>query len=192
MTYPLNLRILGVLAFAVLPLIAPAANAAPFRLSSLDVKDGEELTSAQVFNGFGCKGENRSPALQWSAPPAGTKSLAVTMYDPDAPTGSGWWHWLVVNLPAETSRLPANAGVEDSKTLPGAALQTRTDYGQTAFGGACPPVGDKPHRYVVTLWALDVESLPVKAEMSGAMVGYYLHQHAIGTATLTPTYQRTQ
>ena len=166
-----------------------AAQAAEFVLESTDVTEGQALDSRQVFKGFGCEGGNVSPQLSWRGAPAGTRSFAVTVYDPDAPTGSGWWHWTVVNLPPATSSLPAGAGSAGGK-LPAGAVQGRTDYGRSGFGGACPPVGDKPHRYQFTVWALKVEQLPLDENASGAMVGYMLNSHALAKAQLTATYRR--
>ena len=151
---------------------------------------GGRLPDAQVFSGFGCSGTNRSPALSWTAPPPGTESLAITAYDPDAPTGGGWWHWIVFNLPPTTRAVPEGAGVAGSRTIPPSALQGRNDFGQSAYGGACPPAGDPPHHYVFTVWALNIARLPLQANASGAMVGFLLHQHGIGTATLTLRYGR--
>lgn len=119
--------------------LAAATHAAGFVLSSPSIKPGSMLTDAQVFKGFGCEGRNISPALKWSGAPSGTKSYAVTVYDPDAPTGSGWWHWVVYNIPASASELPEGAGAADGKGLPAGAVQGRTDFGSAAFGGACPP-----------------------------------------------------
>ena len=167
-----------------------AAPSTTRQLSSPAFSDGGTLPLQQVFNSFGCTGGNQSPALSWTTPPEGTKSLALTVYDPDAPTGSGWWHWVVFNLPPDTRSLPVNAGTPEGKTLPKGAVQARTDYGTSGFGGACPPKGDALHRYVFTLWALDTESLPLDETASGAMVGYYLNQHQIAKATLTATYGR--
>jgi Raf kinase inhibitor-like YbhB/YbcL family protein len=139
---------------------------------------------AQEFNQFGCTGQNQSPALTWQGVPKGTKSLAVTVYDPDAPTGSGWWHWLVVNLPPTTTQLAAGG------PLPAGAIQGRNDYGTADFGGACPPQGDKPHRYILTVWALNVDKLPITEQASGALVGYYVNAHAVGKASATVRYGR--
>ena len=132
----------------------------------------------------------RYSVLSWSGAPAGTKSLALTVYDPDAPTGSGWWHWTVVNIPATARSLPAGAGSSAPAGLPKGAVQGRTDFGKPGWGGPCPPAGDKPHRYVFTLWALKVDKLDLNAESSGAMVGFNLHANALGTATLTPVFGR--
>ena len=166
------------------------AHAADFTLSSRDIANGKPMSSREVFQGFGCEGGNTSPELSWQNAPAGTKSFAVTVYDPDAPTGSGWWHWTVVNLPASTHALPSGAGNPDASQLPAGAVQGRTDYGQPGFGGACPPVGDKPHHYQFTVWALKVDKLPINEQTSGAMVGYMLNANALAKATLTATYGR--
>ncbi|AXP02782.1 MULTISPECIES: kinase inhibitor [Pseudomonas] len=163
-----------------------AGHAADFSLTSQDIAENRPLTSREVFQGFGCEGGNTSPELSWSNAPAGTKSYAVTVYDPDAPTGSGWWHWTVVNLPASTKSLPRGVG----SNLPAGAVQGRTDYGQPGFGGACPPVGDKPHRYQFTVWALKVDKLPLDNQASGALVGYMLNANALAKATITSTYGR--
>jgi len=170
--------------------IAASARAADFTVTSPQVSQGGTLGTAQVFNGLGCQGSNQSPALTWSGAPAGTRSFAITVYDPDAPTGSGWWHWVVYNLPATTSGLPANAGTVDSRSLPGSAVQVRTDYGTPGFGGACPPPGDRPHRYVFTVHALKVDRLDVPAGASPAMVGYFLGMNRLGQATLEARYGR--
>ncbi|KPA88975.1 Raf kinase inhibitor-like protein, YbhB/YbcL family [Pseudomonas asplenii] len=166
-----------------------AAQAADFTVSSHDISDGKPLTSREVFQGFGCSGGNTSPQLSWQNAPAGTQSFAITAYDPDAPTGSGWWHWTVVNLPATTHELPSGAGSKGGQ-LPAGSVQGRTDYGQPGFGGACPPPGDKPHRYQFTVWALKTDRLPVDEQSSGALVGYMLNANALGKATLTATYGR--
>lgn len=177
------------LALAALLSLAGAAHAAEFRLTSTDIAEGKALTNKQVFKGFGCEGENVSPQLSWSGAPEGTKSFAISVYDPDAPTGSGWWHWTVVNLPASTTELPSGAGNPGGK-LPAGAVQGRTDFGQAGFGGACPPVGDKPHRYHFVVWALKTDKLPLDENASGAMVGYMLNANALGKAQLTATYGR--
>ncbi|WP_047244152.1 kinase inhibitor [Chromobacterium subtsugae] len=166
-----------------------AAHAAGFQLSSETIADGKPLTARQVYQGFGCEGGNVSPQLSWRGAPAGTKSFAVTVYDPDAPTGSGWWHWTVVNLPANVHALPEGAGSAGGQ-LPAGAVQGRTDFGESRFGGACPPVGDKPHRYQFTVWALKTDKLLVDANASGALVGFMLNANALAKASLTATYGR--
>lgn len=159
-------------------------------LSSPDIAQGQKLTEQQVFNGFGCTGVNQSPSLQWQGAPAGTKSFAVTVYDLDAPTGSGWWHWVVFDLPSTTNNLSRNAGSLDLNGLPKGAIQSRTDFGTAAFGGACPPKGDVPHRYIFTVWALDVEKLGPDANASAAMVGFMLNQHKLTSSTIEAWYHR--
>lgn len=170
------------LACASLPTMA-------FELSSPQLRDGQAMSKAQEFNGFGCDGGNVSPALAWKNAPAGTQSYAVTVYDPDAPTGSGWWHWLVFNLPATTQGLPASAG-NDATLLPAGAMQSRTDFGQPGFGGACPPPGHGKHRYIFTVHALKVPHLDLPADASPALVGYMLWANGLGKASFTATYQR--
>lgn len=175
-------------ALAITTILGAAHGArAEMTLTSTDITDGHTLPTAQVFNNFGCTGDNISPQLSWSGVPETAKSLALTVYDPDAPTGSGWWHWVVFNLPVSTTTLPAGAS---SKGLPEGTVQSLTDYGFTGFGGACPPAGDKPHRYIVTLHALDTDALPLDEKASGAMVGYYLGMHGIEKASITATYAR--
>jgi Raf kinase inhibitor-like YbhB/YbcL family protein len=157
-------------------------------LTSSDIKG--QLAHEQIFSGFGCKGENISPQLNWMDPPSGTRSFAVTAYDPDAPTGSGWWHWVVFNLPSDLRELKRGAGSADGKLLPKGSVQGVTDFGQAGYGGACPPVGDRPHRYIFTVYALDVERLDLGAEVSPALVGYQLNQHALSRASLIAYYGR--
>ncbi len=169
---------------------AGAAHAAGFTLSSPTIKPGSMLTEAQVFKGFGCEGKNTSPALKWSGAPSGTKSYAVTVYDPDAPTGSGWWHWVVYNIPASATELPEGAGGTDGKGLPAGAAQGRTDFGSAGFGGACPPQGDKPHRYVFTVHALKTDKIEVPADASAALVGFMLNANRLAKASFEARYGR--
>jgi len=157
-----------------------------FTLQSNDLEG--QLSKTQEFNSFGCSGENKSPQLQWSNAPKGTKSFAVTMYDPDAPTGSGWWHWLIVNIPNTATSIQSDAS--GKAKLPKGALETMTDYGSAAFGGACPPEGDKAHTYIFTVYALDVEKLDVNEKSDSALVGYMINKHVIQKATMVSYYQR--
>ena len=143
------------------------------KIISKDLRDGEKLPERHVFNGMGYQGDNISPHLAWDEVPAGTKSFVVTCYDPDAPTGSGWWHWIVANLPADTRVLPQGSG-SDLVALPEGAIQTRTDFGKAGYGGAAPPKGET-HRYIFTVHALDVERIEVDEGASGAMVGFNVH-----------------
>lgn len=172
----------------VLLLSAQISLAAGFTLKTTSFDPKKPLPNKQVFNGFGCAGENISPALEWSGAPKDTKSFAVTVYDPDAPTGSGWWHWTVVNIPATVTKI--EEGASNNKKLPEGAVEGRTDFGKPGFGGACPPVGDKPHRYIFTVYALKTDKLDVNAEASGAMVGFNLNANALGKATFTVKYGR--
>jgi len=160
-------------------------------LRSDSFRDGDYLSTDHVLSeeyGFGCAGGNRSPALAWDGAPADTHSFAVTCYDPDAPTGSGFWHWVVVNIPSDVTSLPAGAGSGDG--LPAGALQVRTDYGAPGYGGPCPPEGDHPHRYLFTVHAVGLDALPVDADTSAAVVGFYLHFNTLEKATLMGLYKR--
>lgn len=155
-----------------------------FTLSSSDLQG--QLTNKQVFSGFGCSGENISPALSWKDAPKGTKSFAVTVYDPDAPTGSGWWHWVVFDISKNKFTLPSGFGNAESKDV----IQSITDYGKNGFGGACPPVGDKAHRYIFTVYALDVETLGLDKNANAALVGFYLNSHSLAKASIISYYGR--
>jgi len=168
------------------------ATAAGFTLASPTIKPGSTLSDAQVFNGFGCTGKNVSPALKWSGAPKGTKSFALTVYDPDAPTGSGWWHWVVYNIPASATELAEGAGSADGKGLPPGSMQANTDFGAPGFGGACPPKGDKPHRYVFTVYALKTDKLEIPAGGTAALVGFMIHANKLGAATFTAKYGRAK
>lgn len=159
-------------------------------LTSNDFADGDYLGSAHILSadfGFGCSGGNQSPHLAWSDVPEGTESFAVTCYDPDAPTGSGFWHWVVVNLPAGTTELAAGAGSAGG-SLPEEALQTRTDFGQPGYGGPCPPQGDHPHRYIFTVHAVG-GSLQADADTSAAVIGFQLNFNTLAKATLMGLYK---
>ena len=167
-----------------------AEPSASFGVSLPSIAAGSRLPQAQVFNGFGCQGGNVSPAIQWHDAPLGTRSFAVTLYDPDAPTGSGWWHWLVYNIPVTVTALSEHAGDAGGKLLPAGAVQGRTDFGTTGFGGACPPVGDKPHRYIFTVYALKIERIDLPADASSAMIGAMLNGHQLGRVSVTARYSR--
>jgi len=175
---------------AILASSAAAFAVSPFTVRVPGAADGGRFAAAQIYEGFGCTGGNRSPALVWSQPPAGTRSFAVTIFDPDAPTGNGWWHWTVFNLPASLRALPEGAGDAKHPHLPAGAVQGRTDFGTQGYGGPCPPPGDPAHHYVITVWALDVDRLALDEHASGAMVGFTLNQHARGKAVFTLRYGR--
>jgi Raf kinase inhibitor-like YbhB/YbcL family protein len=132
-------------------LSATVALAQDMTLTSAEVADGSTIKEAQVANGFGCKGGNISPSLSWSGAPSDTKSSALTVYDPDAPTGSGFWHWVVFNIPASTTSILLGAGDVKKKLMPKGVIQSRTDFGTDGYGGPCPPQGDKPHHYIFTV-----------------------------------------
>ncbi|MEV2237895.1 YbhB/YbcL family Raf kinase inhibitor-like protein [Micromonospora sp. NPDC049891] len=158
---------------------------ASFTLTSDDVQNGEPMNAAHAHGSTG--GDNVSPHLAWSGFPAETKGFVVTCFDPDAPTGSGFWHWVLVNLPADVTELPRGATDDDLK----GAFTVRNDYGEHGFGGAAPPPGDRPHRYVFAVHALDVERLDVTPESTPAYVGFNLAFHTLARATTRPTYQIT-
>jgi Raf kinase inhibitor-like YbhB/YbcL family protein len=157
-----------------------------FSVTSDDVSEGAMLADKQVYNSFGMSGENISPQLSWSGFPAETKGFAVTCFDPDAPTGSGFWHWLVIDIPVSVTSLAAGAG--SGGGLPGDAFHVRNDYGTKDFGGAAPPAGDPPHRYVFAVHALDAEALGIDSEVTPAVAGFNLRYHTIARGLLTPVY----
>ena len=161
-----------------------------FTLTSPDIASGGTVPQHFEFDGFGCSGRNESPALHWSGAPEGTKSFALTVYDPDAPSGSGWWHWFVVDLPLGLNGLAADAGAEGGAQLPAGARHIRNDYGAYAWGGMCPPAGDKPHRYVFTLHALSVPRLDIPDDASAALAGFMVNAHSLAKASFTVTYGR--
>jgi Raf kinase inhibitor-like YbhB/YbcL family protein len=166
------------------------AQAAGFTLSSPDIRPNSTIDKKFEFNGFGCSGENKSPALRWSGAPKDTKSFAVTVYDPDAPTGSGWWHWFVVNIPANVTELPADAGAAGGANLPKGASPVKIDYGFAAWGGVCPPPGDRPHRYIFTVYALKTDKLDIPADATAALAGFMTNANAIAKASFTAKYGR--
>ncbi len=168
----------------LLLLLPPLAHAQNFHLTSNDIQQGREIGDTYIQAGSGCTGGNVSPQLAWSGAPASTKSFAITMYDPDAPTGSGWWHWLVLNIPANVHSVPRDAGNNSRDKLPAGAVQGRTDFATVGYGGPCPPLGDRTHRYRFTIWALKTSHLDINKEMSAAQIGYMLHANAITSAEL--------
>jgi len=167
-------------------LISPLS-AQALELTSASVSEGEPLTATHVFQGFGCEGDNQSPQPSWTGAPEGTKSFAITAYDPDAPTGSGWWHWNVVNIPASVNDIAPNASMDN--TLPEDALEIRNDYGVVGFGGACPPPGEV-HRYIFTVYALGTESLELPENPSNALVGFMIRANMLDSDSITAVYHR--
>jgi Raf kinase inhibitor-like YbhB/YbcL family protein len=160
-----------------------------FAVHSADLADGAPLARPQVSGVMGAGGEDRSPQLSWSGFPEGTKSFAVTVYDPDAPTTSGFWHWAVANIPVSVTELPAGAGDKDAPSLPAGAVQLRNDGGFAGYVGAAPPAGHGPHRYYVVVHAVDTERLEVTGDNSPAYLGFNLFTHAIGRAVLMGTHE---
>ncbi len=151
---------------------------------------GGNSTSAEEFNGFGCTGENTSPQLSWTNTPEGTKSFAITMYDPNAPTGSGWWHWVVFDIPSDVNDLLKNAGNIEKGLMPKDAIQSITNYGKPGYGGPCPPENHGIHQYVITVHALKVDKLGLNENTNPAIVGYYLWNNTIAKASIVTYYER--
>jgi len=164
--------------------------AEPLTLSSKDIAQGEFMSKAQEFNGFGCGGSDYSPHLKWSNIPEGTKSFAITAYDPDAPTGSGWWHWQAVNIPVNVTELASDAGSTKQDKMPAGTMQIQSDFGSRGFGGACPPKGHGVHHYRFTIHALSVEKLDLPENASGALAGYMINANTIESSTLEALYKR--
>jgi Raf kinase inhibitor-like YbhB/YbcL family protein len=161
-----------------------------FEVTSEDVRDGEPLPLPQVSGIFGAGGEDLSPHLSWHGFPEGTKSFVVTMYDPDAPTASGFWHWAVVDIPAQVTKLPSGAGDEEGSGLPQGAFQLRNDAGQARYIGAAPPDGHGKHRYFLVVHAVDVESLGLSKDTTPAVLGFNLFFHTLGRAIIVPWYEK--
>jgi Raf kinase inhibitor-like YbhB/YbcL family protein len=184
---PHGAALIGLCAAIGLAFAAPGE----FSVSSPDFSPDRPIPDSHLFNQYGCSGQNRSPALQWRGTPAGTKSFAITMFDLDEHgTPSGWWHWVVYDIPAFATQLPENAGSKRSTSLPPGAVQGRTDMAQDAYHGPCPGKGEPPHRYLITVYALSVDKLPVPPESSGAMVTWVAHDYTLGKATLMARYGR--
>ena len=189
--------VLGAVVAAFGSLIASGVYAQNMSLTSADVSDGGTIKDEQVLSadfGFGCKGGNISPSLSWSGAPSGTKSFALTNFDPDAPTGSGFWHWVVFNIPAGTTSIPKNAGDVKAKLMPEGAIQSRNDVGTDGWIGPCPPADGTSHRYIFTVFAVDEEKLQYAKDhnVSPALVGFELHFHTLAKAIMTATYSRSK
>lgn len=158
-------------------------------IESTDIQHGAFMAKKHEANLFGGDGDNISPQLSWSGAPEGTKAFAVFCYDPDAPTGSGFWHWQLINIPADITSLDTNAGSSDSNNLPAGSYQKRNDYGTIGFGGACPPEGHIAHRYQFTVYALS-DMLDIPDEASSAVAGFMVNAHALASVTLEALYKR--
>ena len=167
-----------------------AASENVFQIKSSDIEANSTIANQQVFNGFGCSGENISPQISWKNAPKETKSFALTVYDPDAPTGSGWWHYVAVNIPTNRNKLPTNFGSVDQFKTTGDVLQVRNDFGVYKFGGPCPPAGDKPHRYIFTIYALKSEKLDVPETATAALAGFMINQNILAKASFEAFYGR--
>jgi Raf kinase inhibitor-like YbhB/YbcL family protein len=159
-----------------------------FTLSSTTL--GGQATSKEVFNGFGCKGENLSPQLQWKNAPEGTKSFAITIYDKDAPTGSGWWHWLIFDIPATVDQLLEGAGNIQLNKAPEKSIQSITDFGKPGYGGPCPPPSHGFHQYVITVYALKTDKIGLSKDSNPATVGFTLNANALEKASVVFYYKR--
>lgn len=159
-----------------------------FTLSSIDL--GGEATITEEFNGFGCVGENTSPQLSWKNAPEGTQSFAITMYDPDAPTGSGWWHWVVFDISKDTNELVSGAGNVALNLTGAEVIQSITDYGAFGYGGPCPPEGHGLHQYVITIHALKTNKLGLTKDTNAAVVGYYLGNNTLAKASIVAYYKK--
>jgi len=164
---------------------APSTAPISIDLESSAFTDGGTIPKKHAFDGFGCTGQNVSPPLAWTGAPEGTKSYALVVHDPDAPTGVGFFHWVAFDIPADTAAL---AGGASAAEFPG--VQGHTDYGANAWGGPCPPPGDDPHRYLFTLYAVDTETLGLGPETTGALLRFVLGQHALARGRLVGTYGR--
>ena len=174
-----------------LAFVAPTAFAegGGFRLISSEWHDGGSVPQENVFNGSGCGGANISPEFQWSHAPSGSKSFAITIFDPDAPTGGGWWHWVIFNIPESVLELPRGAANKQSGSSPSAGVQCRNDYGEPGYGGPCPPPGST-HRYLVRVFALNVEKLPFGSETAARKIANQIEAHSIGVAKLMVRFGR--
>jgi Raf kinase inhibitor-like YbhB/YbcL family protein len=178
-------------ALVALAIVSAQVSAQAFELLSADIKASEPIASRHIFNGFGCAGSNISPALSWKNPPSGTKSFAVMVHDADAPTGgAGFWHWVVIDLPAATTGLNSGAGDTNGIALPENARQINTDFGNPGWGGPCPPQGRVPHRYTFTVYALKVAKLELPLNATASLTGYMVNSNSLGKASLEARYGR--
>ncbi len=169
-------------------MISISQNAQTFTLKSNEL--GGQAIEKQVFNGFGCNGKNLSPQLFWENPPIGTKSFALTIFDEDAPTGSGWWHWLIFDIPSSVMELKSGAGNLSLNLAPNGSIQSITDFKSQGYGGPCPPEGSKAHRYVITVYALKTNKLGLDATSNPALVGFMLEQKIIEKSSIIFYFKR--
>lgn len=177
------------LALPLAVFVSGSALAGTFKLTSTDISQGKFMSNTHEFQGFGCNGSNLSPQLSWTGAPEGTEAFAVLAYDPDAPTGSGWWHWQVVNIPKNVTTLAAGVGDSIKNATPAGSINIKNDYGVTGFGGACPPKGHGVHRYQFTVYALS-KKLDLPKDASGALTGYMVRAHSLASSTIEALYKR--
>jgi len=176
---------------SMLTIVSSASFANGFELNSPDLIKGKPIATTFVFNNFGCKGKNVSPALNWKNAPHGTKSFAITVHDPDAPTGvGGFRHWIVVDIPGNATGIAQGAGKMGATMLADGGKQIVTDFGTTGWGGPCPPTGDAPHHYRFTVYALKVDKLDLPANASAGLAGFMVNQNAIGKVSVVSNYGR--
>jgi Raf kinase inhibitor-like YbhB/YbcL family protein len=192
-----TIRRLALAAVATAIAAAPARAQLPtyrdlpkFTVTSRDIRDGHVIPEKHVYRGFGCNGGNLSPQLAWKGAPANTKSFAVFVFDPDAPTASGWWHWVAYNIPAATTSLPQGAGDPAKALLPAGTVQGRTDFGSVGYGGPCPPATDRPHAYYFVVVALSVPKLDLPANATAAMVSFNVRANALAVGQVLARYSR--
>lgn len=181
-----TVKLLSVLSLS----LSASVFAGSLKLSSQDIFEGKHMSKAQEYIGFGCSGGDLSPQLSWTDSPKETKSFAITAYDPDAPTGRGWWHWQVVNIPSNVSEIAAGAGSTKQELAPKGSYQVNNDFGSRGFGGACPPSAHGVHRYRFTIHALSVEKLELPQDASGALVSEMIKANTIESSTIESLYQR--
>ena len=175
---------------AILVALCGAGSLQAFDLSSPDVPANGTFPSRYLYNRYGCRGQNVSPRLVWHDPPAGTRSFAVTVSDPDAPGAGGWWHWIIVDIPASVNELAAGAGDPAAHLAPAGSLQILNSFGEVGYGGPCPPAGARPHRYVFTVYALKVDRLPLEGAPNRVKVSAQLKRDALASASFTATFGR--
>jgi hypothetical protein len=178
-----NKKLLSIIFFSTI-FVTSSANA-KISISSKDMKEGKMLNIEQVYNGFGCQGKNISPQISIKNIPAKAKSLAITLYDADAPTGSGWWHWVVYNIPVTKTEIAAG----DKKIADG-VMFGKNDFGTKEFGGVCPPVGHGKHKYNLTVYALSTEKLDLPKDASAALIGFNINANVVEKASVISVYER--
>jgi Raf kinase inhibitor-like YbhB/YbcL family protein len=186
------LRLLVVVSMATVLARAGTAAAPAFRLTSADLPPGKPFAERYTANAFGCHGPNESPELRWSGAPSGTRSFAVTLFDPYQPPASGWWHWILYDLPPTTTQLRHGAGAPNSPDLPSGAKQGRPDGDapEPHYYGPCPDRGDPPHHYVITVYALSVDHLDVPPTATAAHIAYVIAGKTLAKASIVRDYQR--